>query len=504
MEINVSERVYLCIDLKSFYASVECVDLGLNPITTNLVVADKSRSEKTICLAVTPALKYFGITGRPRLFEVIQKVKNINQERLIHLPFRQFTGKSYNITELQHNPSLALAFIAAPPRMAHYIKYSTLVYEIYLKYIAPEDIHVYSIDEVFIDITSYLKVYNITPYNLAKMMIQDIYKKTGITAVAGIGTNLYLAKIALDIMAKITLPDEDGVRIAYLDEILYRYKLWTHKPITDFWRIGKGYAEKLEKYGIFTMGDIAKCSISHHDFYNEELLYKLFGINAELLIDHAWGYEPCTMAHIKAYKSESKSIGSAQVLHSPYTSEKAHTVAKEMADILSLDLVEKGLVTNQIILAVSYDVENLSRNDLPAYNGDLKIDRYGRIKPKSAHGTINLESYTSSTKDIVAAVSSLYDSIVDKNLWIRRISVIFNHVIPENTYQSENKPLTILDFLEEDKKADDKSRLKEKDIQKTLINIKKRFGKNSVIKCMNLFDGATAMDRNNQIGGHIA
>ena len=414
MEINVSERVYLCIDLKSFYASVECVDLGLNPITTNLVVADKSRSEKTICLAVTPALKYFGITGRPRLFEVIQKVKNINQERLIHLPFRQFTGKSYNITELQHNPSLALAFIAAPPRMAHYIKYSTLVYEIYLKYIAPEDIHVYSIDEVFIDITSYLKVYNITPYNLAKMMIQDIYKKTGITAVAGIGTN------------------------------------------------------------------------------------------AELLIDHAWGYEPCTMAHIKAYKSESKSIGSAQVLHSPYTSEKARTVAKEMADILSLDLVEKGLVTNQIILAVSYDVENLSRNDLPAYNGDLKIDRYGRIKPKSAHGTINLESYTSSTKDIVAAVSSLYDSIVDKNLWIRRISVIFNHVIPENTYQSENKPLTILDFLEEDKKADDKSRLKEKDIQKTLINIKKRFGKNSVIKCMNLFDGATAMDRNNQIGGHIA
>ena len=489
----MAESVYLCIDLKSFYASVECVDLGLNPITTNLVVADKSRSEKTICLAVTPALKSFGISGRPRLFEVMQQVKNINKERLMRSPFKQFTGKSYNITELQHNPSLALAFIAAPPRMAHYIKYSTLVYEIYLKYIAPEDIHVYSIDEVFMDITSYLKVYNITPYSLAKMIVQDIYKKTGITATAGIGTNLYLAKVALDIMAKFTMPDEDGVRIAYLDEMLYRHKLWAHKPITDFWRVG-----------IYTMGDIARCSISHNDLHNEELLYKLFGVNAELLIDHAWGYEPCTISHIKAYKPESKSIGSAQVLHSPYTWEKARIAVKEMADILSLDLVEKGLVTNQIVLTVGYDVENLSRDDMKEYRGALKIDRYGRIKPKSAHGTINLESYTSSTKDIVTAVSSLYDSIADKDLWVRRLSVAFNHVIAENTYCASHKPLTILDFLEEDIKIDDKSRLKEKDMQKALIDIKKRFGKNAVIKGMNLFDGATTIDRNNQIGGHRA
>lgn len=500
----MAESVYLCIDLKSFYASVECVDLGLNPITTNLVVADKSRSEKTICLAVTPALKSFGISGRPRLFEVMQQVKNINKERLMRSPFKQFTGKSYNITELQHNPSLALAFIAAPPRMAHYIKYSTLVYEIYLKYIAPEDIHVYSIDEVFMDITSYLKVYNITPYSLAKIIIQDIYKKTGITATAGIGTNLYLAKVALDIMAKFTMPDEDGVRIAYLDEMLYRHKLWAHRPITDFWRVGKGYAEKLEKYGIYTMGDIARCSISHNDLHNEELLYKLFGVNAELLIDHAWGYEPCTISHIKAYKPESKSIGSAQVLHSPYTWEKARIAVKEMADILSLDLVEKGLVTNQIVLTVGYDVENLSRDDMKEYRGALKIDSYGRIKPKSAHGTINLESYTSSTKDIVTAVSSLYDSIADKNLWVRRLSVAFNHVIAENTYCASHKSLTILDFLEEDTKTDDKSRLKEKDMQKALIDIKKRFGKNAVIKGMNLFDGATTIDRNNQIGGHRA
>lgn len=500
----MAERIYLCIDLKSFYASVECVDLGLNPITTNLVVADKSRSEKTICLAVTPALKSFGISGRPRLFEVMQKVKNINKERLTRLPFKRFAGKSYNITELQHNPSLALAFIAAPPRMAHYIKYSTLVYEIYLKYIAPEDIHVYSIDEVFIDITGYLKVYNMTPYSLAKIIVQDIYKKTGITATAGIGTNLYLAKAALDIMAKFIIPDEDGARIAYLDEMLYRHKLWSHKPITDFWRVGTAMSDKLEKYGIYTMGDIARCSISNNKFYNEELLYKLFGINAELLIDHAWGYEPCTIAHIKAYKPDSKSIGTAQVLHSPYTWEKARNAVKEMADILSLDLVEKELVTNQIILNVSYDVENLSRDDLPEYNGELKIDRYGRTKPKSAHGTINLENYTSSTKDIVASISSLYDSIADKNLWIRRINVVFNHVIPENTYCASHKPLTILDFLEEDVKIDDKSRLREKDIQKALIDIKKRFGKNAVIKGMNLFDGATTIDRNNQIGGHRA
>ncbi len=496
--------VYICIDLKSFYASVECVDLGLDPINTNLVVADKSRSEKTICLAVTPALKHYGISGRPRLFEVLQQVKNINKERLYRAPFKKFTGKSYNMQELKYNPSLALAFIAAPPRMAHYIKYSTLIYEIYLKYIAPEDIHVYSIDEVFIDAAGYLDIYNITPYNLAKIIIQDIYKKTGITATAGIGTNLYLAKVAMDIMAKFTPPDEDGVCIAYLDETLYRHKLWTHKPITDFWRVGRGISEKLEKYGIYTMGDIARCSISLKDNYNEELLYKLFGVNAELLIDHAWGYEPCTMAHIKAYSPESKSIGSAQVLHSPYTYEKAHNAVKEMADILSLDLVEKGLVTNQIVLTIGYDTENLSRRDMQEYKGEIKIDSYGRAKPKSAHGTINLSGYTSSTKEIVSAVSTLYKDITDKSLWVRRLSISFNHIVEENSYAAAYKPLNIFDFLEESHENNVNDKVKEKDMQKAIINIKKRFGKNAVIKGMNLFEGATTIDRNNQIGGHKA
>lgn len=502
--MEVAGSIYLCIDLKSFYASVECVDLGLNPITTNLVVADKSRSEKTICLAVTPSLKSFGIPGRPRLFEVLQHVKEINKKRLQSAPLKKFTGKSYDITELQNNPNLSLSFIAAPPRMAHYIKYSTLIYEIYLKYISPDDIHVYSIDEVFMDITSYLQVYNITPYNLAKIIVLEIYKKTGITATAGIGTNLYLAKVALDIMAKYTAADDDGVRIAYLDETLYRHKLWTHKPITDFWRVGRGYAEKLAKYGMLTMGDVARCSISSYDNYNEELLYRLFGVNAELLIDHAWGYEPCTIAHIKAYKPESKSIGSAQVLHSPYTSEKARLVVKEMADILSLDLVDKGLLTNQIVLNISYDAENLSRSDLPSYNGELKIDMYGRVKPKSAHGSINLPDYTSSTKDIVSSVSALFDDIVDKNLWIRKLGVSFNRIIHENMKQTIYKPLTILDFLNDSPKENNRNNSREKDMQKALIDIKKRFGKNAVVKGMNLFDGATTMDRNNQIGGHRA
>ena len=504
MEYFVSDRIYMCIDLKSFYASVECIDLGLDPMVTNLVVADKSRSEKTICLAVTPALKKYGISGRPRLFEVMQKVKDINNARFLKIPNKSFTGKSYNILELENNPSLYFTFIAAPPRMAHYIECSTKIYEIYLKYIAPEDIHVYSINEVFMDITSYLSVYKITPYNLAKTIIMDIYKSTGITATAGIGTNLYLAKVAMDIEAKFVSPDEHGVRIAYLDEMLYRHKLWCHTPITDFWRVGKGYAEKLYKNNLFTMGDIARCSLGiNNSYHNEELLYKLFGINAELLIDHAWGYEPCTMADIKSYKPDNKSIGSAQMLHFPYTYDKALNALKEMADTLTLDLVDKGFLTNQIVLSIGYDIENMTREDIN-YNGRIKVDAFGRQKPVSAHGTINLKDYTSSSKVIINAASSLFQDIVDRRLLIRKLSISFNHIILEGSIVFKN--LTILDFLqsEEDLKEDDYNNQREKHMQKALLNIKKRYGKNAILRGMNLLEDATGIDRNNQIGGHKA
>lgn len=500
---QVADKIYMCIDLKSFYASVECIDLGLDPMVTNLVVADKSRSEKTICLAVTPALKKYGISGRPRLFEVMQKIKEINSSRILKAHNKSFTGKSFNILELENNPALYFTFIAAPPRMAHYIECSTKIYEIYLKYIAPEDIHVYSIDEVFMDITSYLSVYKLTPYNLAKNIIMDIYKSTGITATAGIGTNLYLAKVAMDIEAKFVNADEYGVRIAYLDEMLYRHKLWCHKPLTDFWRVGKSTAAKLYEKGIFTMGDIARCSIGKESAYhNEELLYKLFGINAELLIDHAWGYEPCTMADIKSYKPESKSIGSAQVLHSPYEYHKALNVIKEMADALSLELVDKGFVTNQIVISVGYDIENITRGDI-GYTGKIKVDAFGREKPVSAHGTINLEEYTSSSKDIVLSSSILFQNIVDKSLLVRRLSISFNHILKEGTVVL-NK-LSILDFLSDNNNEIEKhNKEREKNMQKALINIKKRYGKNAILKGMNFFEGATGIDRNNQIGGHKA
>ena len=373
------QKTYIAIDLKSFYASVECKERNRDPLTTNLVVADKSRTEKTICLAVSPSLKSYGIPGRPRLFEVVQKVKEVNNRRRWKAPNRAFTGSSDDSTELNTNSALEIDYIVAPPRMAYYLEYSTKIYSIYLKYIAPEDIFPYSIDEVFIDATDYLNTYQMSAWELAMTMIQDVLKTTGITATAGIGTNMYLCKIAMDIVAKHIEPDENGVRIAELDEMSYRRQLWSHRPLTDFWRVGKGYAKKLEEHGLFTMGDIARCSIGKsNEFYNEELLYKLFGINAELLIDHAWGYEPCTMEHVKAYKPETNSASSGQVLHCPYDFEKAKLVVKEMTDLMVLDLVDKRLVTDQIVLTIGYDIENLTDpNRIGKYNGDVTIDRYG-------------------------------------------------------------------------------------------------------------------------------
>ena len=419
------DKIYAAIDLKSFYASVECVERGLDPLTTNLVVADKSRTEKTICLAVSPSLKKYGIPGRPRLFEVIQKVKRINKERQESAPGHKFIGQSFHSDKLS-DPSVALAYITAPPRMSLYMKYSTQIYQIYLRYFAPEDIHVYSIDEVFIDLTGYLTNYRMGAKELISKVIQDVLKETGITATAGIGTNLYLAKIAMDIMAKHVLADEYGVRIAYLDEITYRKKLWEHQPITDFWRVGKGYAKKLAAYQIYTMGDVARCSVGKEkEYHNEELLYKLFGINAELLIDHAWGYEPCTIADIKVYKPEAKSIGSGQVLSSAYSSEKAKVVVLEMAEQIAFDLFEQKLVSKQFVLTIGYDRDNLQGQK---YSGEVATDRYGRKIPKHAHGTINLDTPTSSLKEITTAVSSLYDRIIDKKLLIRRLTLTFPFV----------------------------------------------------------------------------
>lgn len=410
-------KTYIAIDLKSFYASVECRERNRDPLTTNLVVADPSRTEKTICLAVSPSLKKYGLSGRARLFEVIQKVKTANEIRKLKAPNHVFCGSSDDSRELQKKPSLKIDYIIAPPRMARYMEYSTKIYNIYLKYIAPEDIHIYSIDEVFIDVTHYLSTYNMTAHELAMTMIQDILDTTGITATAGIGTNLYLCKIAMDIVAKHIEPDKNGVRIAELDEMSYRRLLWNHRPLTDFWRVGRGYSKKLEKIGLYTMGDIARCSIGKPtDYYNEELLYKLFGINAELLIDHAWGYEPCTMEDVKTYKPETNSISSGQVLHCPYEFDKARLVVKEMTDLMVLDLVDKGLVTNQIVLTIGYDIENITdKNRSQSYKGTVTTNYYGKKVPKPAHGTTNLPKQTSSTTLITNAVMELYDKIVNKN-----------------------------------------------------------------------------------------
>lgn len=474
--------MYVAIDLKSFYASVECVERGLDPLTTNLVVADESRTTKTICLAVSPSLKKIGIPGRPRLFEVVQKAKAAN-----------------------------VSYLVAPPRMALYMEYSTRIYNIYLRYIAPEDIHVYSIDEVFLDVTHYLKTYGMKPRQLAMKMMQEVYEETGITATAGIGTNLYLCKVAMDIVAKHIEPDQNGVRIAQLDEISYRKLLWEHRPITDFWRVGAGYAKRLAEQGIGTMGQVARCSIGKSDeYYNEDLLYRMFGINAELLIDHAWGYEPCTIEDVKAYKPDNNSMGSGQVLHCPYEAAKARIVVQEMADQLVLDLVEKGLVTDQVVLTVGYDIENLSDADRrKQYRGAVVTDRYGRQIPKHAHGTENLTEYSSSTREIVETVLTLYDRIVNPNLLVRRLNVVANHVIAETAIPKSSGCEQLSLFIDYDERSQEQEKRqqeldREKKMQHAMLDIKKRFGKNAILKGTDLQEGATARDRNAQIGGHKA
>ena len=505
------ERIYIAIDLKSFYASVECVERGLDPMTTNLVVADASRTEKTICLAVSPSLKAYGISGRARLFEVIQRVKELNHTREKMAPGEIFSGASFDAVELKRNTSLAIDYIAAPPRMALYMEYSSRIYGVYLKYVAPEDIHVYSIDEVFIDVTSYLKLNNKTPREFAKQMIQDVLNTTGITATAGIGTNLFLCKVAMDIVAKKTKPDEDGVRIAELDEMSYRKQLWSHQPLTDFWRVGKGYAKKLKEYGLFTMGDIARCSLGkENDLYNEDLLYQLFGINAELLIDHAWGYEPCTIEEVKAYQPESNSIGSGQVLHCPYTYEQGRLIVMEMTDLLALDLVDKRLVTDQMVLTVGYDIENLTDPERARkYCGPVKTDHYGRRVPVHAHGTIHLEKHTASGKLIMDAVMELFQRIVNPDLLIRRVTLAANHVIDETMVKEEpvfEQMNLFMDYeaLNREQEAKKEALERERKVQQAVLSIKKRYGKNAILKGMNLQEGATTMDRNNQIGGHKA
>ena len=511
MQKTVSRRAYIAIDLKSFYASVECIERGLDPLTTNLVVANPSRTEKTICLAVSPPLKSYGVPGRPRLFEVIQRIREVNEERRRRAPGRQFRDKSWRNQELKADPSLAVSYLVAPPRMAHYMKWSTQIYQIYLRYVAPEDIHVYSIDEVFMDVTEYLGIYKVSPRELAKRIIRTVLEETGITATAGIGTNLYLCKVAMDIVAKHIKADKDGVRIAELDEMSYRRKLWSHRPLTDFWRVGKGYAKKLEEYGLYTMGDIARCSIGkENELYNEDLLYKLFGVNAELLIDHAWGYEPCTMEMVKAYKPETNSVCSGQVLHCPYDFEKAKLVVKEMTDQMVLDLVDKKLVTDQIVLTVGYDIENLNNADRKKqYHGEVTIDRYGRRIPKHAHGTTNLKRQTSSTKLITDAVIELYDGIVDRNLLIRRINITANRLVDESSVKKEEvyEQLDLFTDYEAQRKKQEEEEAaldREKRMQEAMLSIKKKFGKNAVLKGMNLQEGATAKDRNEQIGGHKA
>lgn len=502
----MKEKAYIAIDLKSFYASVECLRRGHDPMTTNLVVADRSRTEKTIGLAVSPSLKSFGIPGRPRLFEVVQRIREVNAERRRACGGKT-EGSSWDYRELRRNLRLEVDYIVAPPNMAYYMEYSARIYNIYLKYVSPEDIHVYSIDEVFIDVTDYLKSYGMSPRELAMKMILDVVHTTGITATAGIGTNLYLAKVAMDIVAKHIPADENGVRISELNEETYRKLLWNHRPLTDFWRVGAGTSKKLEAVGIHTMGDVARCSVgSAGDYYNEELLFKLFGVNAELLIDHAWGWEPCTIAQIKAYRPASNSLCSGQVLQYPYSSEKARLVVREMTDLLVLDLVEKGLLTDQIVLTVGYDVENLSSKEND-YRGEITVDRYGRSIPKHAHGTENLGRHTSSTKEIMEAACRLYDRIIDPRLTVRRITVSACRLLDEAAAVQARpyEQLDVFSILEERGEEGRQERLKkEKTLQATVLEIKRRYGKNAILKGMNLEEGATAKERNAQIGGHKA
>lgn len=499
----MNNKTYIAIDLKSFYASVEARERGLDPMTTNILVADPSRTEKTICLAVSPSLKAYGISGRARMFEALQQIKIANNERLRKAPGRKFTGSSYDDNELKANPNLSIDYVVAVPRMALYIEYSTRIYEVYLKYVAPEDIHVYSIDEVFIDATAYLKTLKMSAHDFAMMLIKDVLATTGVTATAGIGTNLYLCKVAMDITAKHIPADKDGVRIAELDEMSYRRLLWDHRPLTDFWRVGKGISKKLEQNYMFTMGDVARCSV-----YNEDLLYKLFGINAELLIDHAWGWEPCTIADVKAYKPETNCLSSGQVLHCPYDFDKTKIVIKEMLESLSLDLVEKKLVTDQIVMNIGYDIENLTDDTRrKAYKGEIKTDFYGRQVPKHARGTVNIGRKTASTKLITEAVLKAYDEVVNPDLLIRRINLTANRVVPEDTASQSTVPyqLSLFETYDEEQlKREDAELEKERKIQETLIGIKNKFGKNAILKGLNLQEGATAKDRNEQIGGHKA
>lgn len=500
-------RQYVAIDAKAFFASVECRERNLDPLNTNLVVADESRTEKTICLAVTPSLKAYGISGRARLFEVTQKVKEINAIRKKNCPNHMFNGKSYLDDELKVNNTLELDYIVAPPRMALYIDYSTKIHEVYLKYVAPEDIITYSIDEVFIDLTSYLNTYHMTAHELTMTMIKDVLATTGITATAGIGTNLYLAKIAMDITAKKMRPDKDGVRIAELDEMSYRKELWEHKPLTDFWRVGKGYSKKLEDNHMFTMGDIARTSTTS---YGRKTLKKLFGINSKMLVDHAWGYEPTTIEEAKAYTPEAKSMSTGQVLKEPYTFEKARIIVWEMLELLSLDLVEKRLVTNQIVMTIGYDIENLTNPEIAKhYKGEIKTDHYGRKIPKHAHGTANLDRQTSSTRLISEATLKLYDKIVDDKMLIRRVTLSANNLVLESSV--EDKPqyeqidlFTDYEALTAKREKEEKELQKERKIQEAMIDIKQRYGKNAIIKGTNLQDSATSIERNRQIGGHKA
>ena len=501
----MSERTYIAIDLKSFYASVECVERRLNPLTTNLIVADPSRTEKTICLAVSPSLKAYGIGGRARVFEVLQRLKEVNNERRNNSPNHRLNGISTSDIDLHKHPDWEVDFITAVPRMSYYIDYSTRIYKIYLKFIAPEDIYTYSIDEVFIDATQYLKSYKMTAHELARKMIATVQQYTGITATAGIGTNMYLCKVAMDIVAKHIPADKDGVRIAELDEMSYRRQLWDHRPLTSFWRVGKGIAQKLESYGIDTMGKIARCSLR-----NEELLYNLFGVNAELLIDHAWGWEPCTMEAVKAYRPETNSLSHGQVLQSAYDYKKARVVVQEMTDAIALELVDKRLVTNQLVLTISYDSESLSDPQIRAkYHGPITTDYYGRQVPKHAHGTANLERMTSSSRLITEAVMSLYDRIINPDLLVRRINLTTNNVVEESKASEHNTPIQLdlfTDYEELERKRDEEKAAleKERKMQEAVLSIKKRFGKNAILKGLNYEEGATAKDRNQQIGGHKA
>lgn len=502
---------YIAIDLKSFYASVECVDRGLDPLSTHLVVADESRTDKTICLAVSPALKSMGIPGRPRLFEVNQKVEALNRTRKVQAPGRRFEGEAYSSQELQ-NPAMALGFYTATPRMARYIEVSSQIYGIYLRYISPEDIHVYSIDEAFIDATGYLHTYGLTPRELTIMLMKEVLRETGITATAGVGTNLYLAKIAMDIDAKHMPPDENGARISELTEQSYRERLWDHRPLTDFWRIGHGYAKKLEGQGLYTMGDIARCSLGEADeYYNQELLYRLFGINAELLIDHAWGVEKCTMKDIKQYKPSFKSVGSGQVLQEPHTFSSARLILREMVDALALDLVDKKLLTSQLTITVGYDKENLSDPFLrKQYIGAFAVDHYGRPIPKSAHDTVHLSSPTSATPELLEAASELFDRIVDSRLLVRRLAVTAEKVLPEGEVSTTCPIAEQLNLFETsetvqaEREAQNKSRQRERRRQEAALHIKKKYGKNAILRGMDLKEGATAIARNEQIGGHRA